>query len=154
QRAGKGAPVAEAAPGPNAPTVQLDKMLGNRQTKPRARRRVRLEAEGLVAVIRSQRSSANISAPRRAWLGVTRARPIHLEQAVEDTPEVLFADPNAGVGDLHHHLGTPIRVTARLGTYRHAALLWRVLDRVVNEIDQHLANAVGINLHIGQPVRR
>ncbi len=57
---------------------------------------------------------------------------------------MLFGDPDPKILDAHEGLVLVFR-----DTYQHRVCLGRILDRIIQEVNQHLPNAVSIPTHLG-----
>src|SRR2546428_12893154 len=75
-----------------------------------------------------------------------RARLLHPEEALGEARKVLRWNPATRVRDvdLDH---ARVRPTPRTNGYDDPAAGWRVFDGVVDQVDQHLLQAVGVGEH-------
>jgi len=91
--------------------------------------------------------------PVRDGEAQSRARVLRGEEGCEDLLEVFLRNPRARVGDLDLHLleGTGLAHGTHL--HAHAAALGRGLDGVLEQVQQHLLDLLGVQDDLRQPLR-
>ena len=67
-----------------------------------------------------------------------------LVEPLKNLALLLFGNPDPKILDAHKGLVLVVR-----DTYQHRVCLGRVLDRIIQEVNQHLPNAVSIPTHLG-----